>query len=229
MKKNINTPQSYEEYMKKWTELYEHANYDRGLTGFFLKKSHHWAEKAFNKKMKFDKVLEVGSGSGVHLEYVKHGFNEYYVTDLSEAFIKQAKQKCSDSRVFHKIEDASKLSFKSNSFDRLIAAHILEHMPDPHDVILEWTRVLKPGGILTIVLPCDPGVWWRLGRYVFARKPFIKAGIDYDYWMAREHINPINNLVSFIKAYFNDIEEYWKPLNIPFIDLNLFYIVHIRV
>ncbi|MCT7527178.1 class I SAM-dependent methyltransferase [Aliarcobacter cryaerophilus] len=228
MKKNINVPQSYEEYMDKWTKIYQNTNYDSGLTGYFLKKSHEWSEKKFDKTMKFNKVLEVGAGSGVHIDYVKHQYDEYYMTDLHDSFINQSKDKVND-KVILKIEDATKLSFEDNTFDRVIATHILEHVQNPHEVLMEWTRVLKPGGVLTIVLPCDPGFAWRLGRYCCARKSFIKQGIDYDYWMAREHINPINNLVSFVKTYFNKTEESWKPFSIPSIDLNLFYIVHIKI
>lgn len=228
MKKNINVPQSYEEYMGKWTKIYENTNYDSGLTGYFLKKSHEWSEKDFDTTMKFDKVLEVGAGSGMHLNYVQHQFDIYYVTDLHESFISQAKLKSSNKVIFQ-VEDATKLSFENDTFDRVIATHILEHVQNPHEVLLEWTRVLKPGGILTIVLPCDPGVAWRLGRYCCARKNFIKQGIDYDYWMAREHINPINNLVSFVRTYFNEIHENWKPFNLQSMDLNLFYIVHIKI
>lgn len=228
MKKNINIPQTYEEYMEKWTKIYENTNYNTGLTGYFLKKSHEWSEKTFDKTIKFNKVLEVGAGSGIHIDYVQHQFDTYYITDLHESFINQAKLKSIDKVIFQ-IEDATKLSFEDDTFDRVIATHILEHVQSPHEVLLEWTRVLKPGGILTIVLPCDPGVAWRLGRYCCARKSFMAQGIDYDYWMAREHINPINNLVSFIRTYFNDIDESWKPFNFPSMDLNLFYIVHIRV
>lgn len=228
MKKNINIPQSYDDFITKWTKIYIDTNYDSGLTGFFLKKSHEWSEKKFDKTMKFNKVLEVGAVSGVHIDYVKHQYDEYYMTDLQESFINQAKIKTNDKIIFQ-IEDATKLSFEDNTFDRVIATHILEHVQNPHEVLMEWTRVLKPGGVLTIVLPCDPGFAWRLGRYCCARKSFIKQGIDYDYWMAREHINPINNLVSFIKTYFNETEESWKPFSIPSMDLNLFYIVHIKV
>lgn len=228
MKKNINIPQSYEEYIDKWMKIYQNTNYDSGLTGYFLKKSHEWSEKKFDETMKFNKVLEVGAGSGVHIDYVKHQYDEYYMTDLQESFINQAKIKANEKIIFQ-IEDATKLSFENNTFDRVIATHILEHVQNPHEVLLEWTRVLKPGGILTIVLPCDPGVAWRLGRYCCARKSFIKQGIDYDYWMAREHINPINNLVSLVKTYFNDIKESWKPFNFSSIDVNLFYIVHVKV
>lgn len=228
MKKNINVPQSYEEYMDKWTKIYQNTNYDSGLTGYFLKKSHEWSEKKFDKTMKFNKVLEVGAGSGVHIDYVKHQYDEYYMTDLHDSFINQSKDKVNE-KVILKIEDATKLSFEDNTFDRVIATHILEHVQNPHEVLMEWTRVLKPGGVLTIVLPCDPGFAWRLGRNLFARKSFINKGIDYDYWISREHINPINNLVSFIKTYFNETEESWKPFSIPSMDLNLFYIVHIKI
>lgn len=228
MKKNINVPQSYNEYMDKWTKIYENTNYDSGLTGYFLKKSHEWSEKNFDRTMRFNRVLEVGAGSGVHIDYVHHQFDIYYMTDLNELFINQAKIKA-NNKIKFQIEDATKLSFQNNNFDRVIATHILEHVPNPHEVLMEWARVLKPGGVLTIVLPCDPGVAWRLGRYCCARENFIKQGLDYDYWMAREHINPINNLVALIRTYFNDIKENWKPFGIPSIDLNLFYTVHIRI
>ena len=53
------------------------------------------------------------------------------------------------------------------------------------------------------------------------------AGIDYDYWMAREHVNPINNLVVFIRYYFSEVVEAWHPTRLPFPDMNLFYLCHV--
>ena len=47
--------------------------------------------------------------------------------------------------------------------------------------------------------------------------------------MAREHVNPINNLVTFVRHYFDDVGEQWLPARLPSIDLNLFYICHARV
>lgn len=226
--KNINVPQSYDNYMSKWTKIYENTNYDKGLIGYFLKKSHYWSEKKFDSKMYFETVLEVGSGTGIHINYVQHSFGHYYMTDLQLPFIEQSKMKRKENIIYQQ-ENATSLSFSDNMFDRVIATHVLEHLSSPHDVLMEWARVLKPGGIMTIVLPCDPGIGWRLGRYCFSRDSFIQAGIDYDYWISREHINPINNLVSFIRSYFNDIDEKWYPLRIPSIDLNLFYIVNIRI
>lgn len=168
----------------------------------------------------------------MHIKYVHHSFDEYVLTDINTTMIDQIKIHQSlfnTGKIKILQEDATNLSFKDNTFDRVIAAHILEHIYPPYLVLEEWVRVLKPRGILTLVLPCDPGFLWRLGRFAIARKKIIKTGLLYDYWMAREHVNPINCLISFVRYYFKNIKEEWYPFYIPSIDINLFYIVHIRI
>lgn len=216
-------------YLDQWAQLYEANNYDQGLAGYFLAKSHEWSEQAFDALAYFPRVLEVGAGTGVHLRYVHHRFDEYWATDLNPPMLDKmpAAEDPARGKVIAAKEDASALSFPDATFDRVIAAHVLEHLYRPHLVLREWNRVLKPGGILTLVLPCDPGIGWRLGRYASARGRFIRAGFDYDYWMAREHVNPINVLVSFVRHYFPNVREQWRPLRVPSMDLNLFYIAHV--
>ena len=214
------------DYMAKWAKAYEGKNYEEGLAGFFLSRSHAWCEERFTKDDHFPRTLEVGAGTGVHLRYVRHTFDEYVMTDLHPPMLEQAAKRA-DNRVTVEAQDATNLTYQADSFDRVIAAHILEHLPEPHKVIREWMRVLRPGGTLSIVLPCDPGLAWRFGRMLGPRRTFTRVGIDYDYWMAREHVNPINNLVSFLQYYFDNLQEQWLPMRIPSMDANLFYIAHI--
>ena len=174
----------------------------------------------------------MGAGTSAHLEHVRHSFDEYWITDRSMPFLEQVYEPLAESikgRVHVACEDATMLSYSDASFDRLIAAHVLEHIHPPHVTLREWSRVVRPGGEITLVLPCDPGLWWRLGRSLVSRPKFKRAGLDYDYWMAREHVNPINNLVALVRYYFDDVSEIWWPFGIPSIDLNLFLITHIRV
>lgn len=72
----------FEEYMSNYKSLYHGINYDGGIAGYFLRKSHAWAERAFNVDDHFEKVLEVGAGSGEHLKHVRHSFDGYWMTDL---------------------------------------------------------------------------------------------------------------------------------------------------
>lgn len=221
---------SHADYLKRWTALYEMTNYGAGLSGYFLDKSHEWLERGFSAEMKFSRVLEVGAGTGVHLRHVRHRFDSYVLSDSSIDMLRQAQiPKDRIGTVEICIADARNPGFADNSFDRLVATHVLEHLERPWEVLREWHRVVKPGGIISLVLPCDPGLGWRLGRQLVARRKFDQSGIEYDYWMAREHINSINNLVALLQYYFPVIKETWAPMRIPSIDLNLFYLANVEV
>jgi len=51
------------------------------------------------------------------------------------------------------VADAARLPFRDDTFDEIYAGHILEHMHDPDLALIEWRRVLKPGGVITVTVP----------------------------------------------------------------------------
>src|SRR6185437_7267708 len=73
---------SYDDYMIRWTSAYQSANYDRGLAARLLTMSHIWCERAFGHNKHFSRVLEVGAGTGIHIQNVRHTYDEYVLTDL---------------------------------------------------------------------------------------------------------------------------------------------------
>ena len=49
------------------------------------------------------------------------------------------------------------LPFADESFDALVCSHVLEHLPNPKDLVREILRVLRPGGIFLMATPMS---WW---------------------------------------------------------------------
>tara|TARA_E500000331_G_scaffold357679_1_gene420347 strand:- start:3409 stop:3909 length:501 start_codon:yes stop_codon:yes gene_type:complete len=158
-----------------------------------------------------------------HFHTVRHGFSHYFATDHDPKVVDWLNTRTWDDRVEVKLLSGSSLPFEDDSFDRVIATHVLEHIPDPVSALTEKVRVIKPGGVLSLILPCDPGFAWRFGGMLGPRRSAEKAGLLYDYYMATEHIDAIFNLQPIIAHHFPDRTERWWPLVVASADLNLIY------
>lgn len=227
-----NEDQAWLEYRARFADVYDESNYASPLQSAVMRASHRLTEKRFQKCDHFSKVLEIGAGTGEHLGFVQHGFDQYILSDMDEKTLDVAKGKLSgkfDNKLMFETQSGERLTYADNSVDRLIATHVLEHIYQPHLALKEWVRVVKNGGVLSILIPTDPGMAWRLGRHLGPRKNAIAQGIAYDYVMAREHVNSCNNLIALLRHYFPDRTEAWWPLPIPSIDLNLFFVFHAAV
>lgn len=206
---------------------YDEANYSSPLQRFIMGASHRLTERVIPATAHYGRVLEIGAGTGEHFPHVRHGFDEYVLSDIDPAALEVAKRKLSSQpsgTVRFDTVPTDGLPYPDDSFDRLIATHVLEHIYQPHLVLKEWSRVVKKGGVLSILIPTDPGLAWRLGRHLGPRRNALRRGIAYDYVMAREHVNPCNNLVALMRHYFPRRQERWWPTPIPSIDLNLFFL-----
>jgi len=62
--------------------------------------------------------------------------------------------------------DALSLPFADGEFDRIVAAEVLEHIPEDTTAIAELARVLRPGGTLAVTVPrwLPEKVCWALSR-----------------------------------------------------------------
>ncbi|MEO5565677.1 MAG: class I SAM-dependent methyltransferase [Luteimonas sp.] len=55
-------------------------------------------------------------------------------------------------------EDVTALAFATASFDVVVSLDVLEHVPDFRAALREFARVLRPGGLLLLCVPYDPGL-----------------------------------------------------------------------
>jgi len=98
-------------------------------------------------------VLEVGVGTGLALRrYDRH----LQVTgiDYSEQMLAKAREKVTElglAQVTLLQMDARELAFEDESFDHVVAMHIMSVVPEPERVLAEMARVCRPGGSVIVV------------------------------------------------------------------------------
>lgn len=98
------------------------------------------------------RVLECGTGSGRFWDNtIAPRSTELTLTDLSPGMVEAAVQRATTSG-FSSVEgrecDVQLLPFPDNSFDIVVANHMLYHVPDPDLAVRELGRVLAADGVL---------------------------------------------------------------------------------
>ena len=205
-----------------------------GLIGVMMKYCHRMLEVSFpSNNNKRTKILEIGSGSEPHYKYLKSTNCEYYILEKNKPNKKIKEKTYKNSKIKYFYYDGTKIKFRKNYFDRIVISHTLEHIPSPEKFLKLLYEVVKKGGVISISLPTDPGILWRLGRLynkIFNIKKNLNLNaLEYDYMNSIEHINSIYNLINIIRYNFrtNKKIENFLPFKIKIADCNLFYNVHI--
>jgi SAM-dependent methyltransferase len=94
------------------------------------------------------RVLEVGCGWGELAERIARETGATVVaTDLSPRMVELARARGIDARV----ADVQDLPFADGTFDAVVAAWMLYHVPDLDRALREVVRVLKPGGTFVAI------------------------------------------------------------------------------
>ena len=110
-----------------------------------------------------DRVLDLGCGGGRHaFEVLRRGADVVaFDRDTAElenvaamfAAMSKAGEVPEGASGTTVSGDALDMPFPDASFDHVIAAEVLEHIPDDVTAISEIVRVLKPGGFLAVTVP----------------------------------------------------------------------------
>lgn len=102
------------------------------------------------------KVLDVGGGTGFCTEgIIEQGVAPASITLLDQSPHQMAKAKAKPhlQGVTFCEGDAEDLPFETDEFDRYVSAGSIEYWPEPQRGINEAYRVIRPGGIATIIGP----------------------------------------------------------------------------
>jgi SAM-dependent methyltransferase len=173
----------------------------------------------------FRRTLEVGAGLGEHLEYEKLTPEQeaaYVAVDIRENMVARLRERF--PRVQALVADCQQqLPYPDGHFDRIVAVHLLEHLPNLPAAVAEMRRLCdKTSGQVQVVMPCEGGLAYGLARRISAQRIFEKRyKQSYTWFIGREHLNKPSEIIPVLEESFTITHRSFFPLVAPSIALNL--------
>ena len=198
---------STQEYLRSQYRDSSNLNARAGLHIRFSTEEYPWFHWVFDH---FDipehgRVLELGCGTGLlwseNLERIPRGWS-ITISDASQGMVQEAEQSLSHTDLkltFGKV-DAQSIPYEKDSFDAVIANHMLYHVPDLPRALSEIRRVLRPEGHLYAT---TIGLSHMAELREVPRKLGIATPIGGDQIVA--HFN-LDNGVSELERWFAEVE-----------------------
>lgn len=105
-----------------------------------------------------NRLLDIGFGAGTILDVAKtHGW-DVCGQEVSAPAVAQAREK--GFEVFH--GDLRSAGYPDEHFDVVTCSEIIEHLPNPQEVLSEIARMLRPSGLFWATTPSARGLSFRI-------------------------------------------------------------------
>ena len=169
------------------------------------------------------RTLEIGAGIGAPLAFEGTNIRQEYVAlELRADHAEVIKRHYPEVRVI--VGDCQeRIESPDGYFDRAVAIHVLEHLPDLPRALDEIRRVLRPGGSFSVVIPCEGGFAYQMARNVSARRVFERRyHQSYDWFVPCEHVSRPDEIVAELCTRFRIVHTRYFPFLVPLVAANLF-------
>ncbi|WP_143832031.1 bifunctional 2-polyprenyl-6-hydroxyphenol methylase/3-demethylubiquinol 3-O-methyltransferase UbiG [Nocardiopsis sp. CNR-923] len=130
-----------------------------------------------------DRLLDLGCGDGAYTVELARGYVRVDAVDVEPESLSEFGERIAGTELEHRVGvhkmSAESLAFEANSFDRVTAFEVLEHLEDLESGLAEVRRVLRPGGAFSLTTPNrwfpfeTHGVLWGERRLSALTAPFL--------------------------------------------------------
>lgn len=138
----------------------------------------------FNGELKEKAVLDIPAGNGWISQKLAELGADAVPADIND-----------EKPTFKQIDMEKPLPFADHSFDAIVCCEGIEHVFSPFNLMAEFSRLLRPGGILVITTPNIQNLYSRFQflctGYLFQFDPFNKVPLPIGYVADKGHVSPV--------------------------------------
>ena len=161
-----------------------------------------------------ENVIEIGAGKGNMRNIIKNYVKNYVSADIDDIIIKEGIELNPEGNFI--IADISSKNFPAlvkeyMKFDFGIIINVLEHIKNEDNVLINFSRIIKPGGHIFIFVPAHQKLFSSMdklaGHFRRYNKRYMKKLVlehrDEFEIAQMEYFNPIGGFGWYVNKFFN--------------------------
>src|SRR6266699_2235657 len=119
-------------------------------------------------------AADIGCGTGAYLAALSTVVSRVIGVEIARSKARVAMRRVPNEKVVMIVGSATEIPVASATCDLVLCSEVIEHLPDPDQVLAEVVRIAKPGSSIVVSTPVsyDPVTWLRaivVSRHSFSR------------------------------------------------------------
>lgn len=136
-----------------------------------------WVLNKFKKYLKGD-ILEVGSGIG-NFTKLLIGFGQVWASDISKDYLNKIKVEIPEIKGVGIVDiEQGKYFFQNQKFDAIVCLNVVEHIKNDDQALLNLQRLLKPKGILILIVPSGMRLYGKIDEAIGHFRRYNKKQLE---------------------------------------------------
>lgn len=220
---NHNEARSMKMYLSNYAQNIEQASLaDKPMTVNMniTQEKLFFKESASAHKYCVGKGLEIGGSA--HNPFGLNTLNVDFSDSMETIYKQEEVRACGKAMPVDIVAFGDNIPLPDESQDFIVSSHVLEHFPNPIKALKEWYRLVKPGGIIYMIVPHKE----RTFDSVQPRTTLEHLVQDYHNDETRYHENPqghdhcwiTEDILEVIKWMTGNLDLHWTLLEIQDVD-----------
>lgn len=177
-------------------------------------------ESALAHKYCVGKGLEIGGSA--HNPFGLDTLNVDYTGSLDTSFKQDEIRLCGTARKVDVVANGDEIPLSDGSQDFIVSSHVFEHFPNPIKALIEWDRLLRPGGVIFMIVPHKQRTFDKdrertnLPHLIEDYKNKETENIETAH--GHQHVWITEDITELINYMISDMKMKWKILEVQDVD-----------